>query len=452
MICHAFPPTGGPGVQRSVKFAKYLPRFGWRPYIWSASGVRGLPCDPTLVSDVPECAIRRSLPVFEWSSAVRDWGEAVRRRVGWNSQTGRITEAATWRVERMLRRLGSQCVPDDCLTWALRSYGPLCRWVRREGIHAVYSTFSPASNHLLGLLLKSTTARLWVADYRDLWTDDHTGAASRCRRDRINIRLEDRILGAADAVISVSDRHTRTLQRRLHGAHAGKFHTITNGVDLDDYERIARRTGSYLFDDLAAPFRLTFVGHCIRLRFPPEIRQGLDRFRHCARAQRLPIRFRVVGLVSSDLKPWLDSWGCDAEMTGYVDHDRALEEMTRASTLLLTIPRQASGETTVPDPSAKLFEYLGSRRHILLAGERDTMAARIITDCQAGTVCPPEAGPLADALLEQARDWSRGRRGTGCPPDKLAPYTRQATASELARVLDALVPPTSVASDPPHVG
>ena len=74
MICHAFPPTGGPGVQRSLKFAKYLPEFGWRPYIWSAGPLRGLPPDRTLLAEIPTCAERRTLPAAEWDRRLSTTG------------------------------------------------------------------------------------------------------------------------------------------------------------------------------------------------------------------------------------------------------------------------------------------------------------------------------------------------------------------------------------------
>ena len=420
MICHAFPPTGGPGVQRSLKFAKYLPEFGWRPYIWSAGPLRGLPPDRTLLAEIPTCAERRTLPAAEWD-----------RRL---STTG----ALGWRVEAMLRGLLDRLVPDDCVDWALRSYGPMLRWARRERINAIYSTYSPASNHLLGLLLKQATGLPWVADFRDLWTDNYAYHCSRAWQHRANVRIENRILHDADSVVCVADPWTDLLRRHVDTRQAGKFHTIMNAADLDDFDLGPTAPRPPRQGALGARFTLTFVGHAIRLRFPPVIREGLSRFCELAAAHGIPVCLRMVGLVSSDLHPWVESLGADVECLGYREHGDAVAEMVRAHALLLTVTDYPQGCQARPDPSAKLFEYLAAQRPIFLIGPADTVAARIVSECRAGVCSPLDAETIARNLLVPAQEWSRGELRAGCPPEKLAPYTREGAARQLAALLNGL--------------
>ena len=420
MICHAFPPTGGPGVQRSLKFAKYLPEFGWRPYIWSAGPLRGLPADPTLQAEVPACAVRRTSAACE-----------LDRRVA-------ATGAVGWRAQRIIRSLLDRLVPDDCLDWALRSYAPLLRWVRGERMDAIYSTYSPASNHLLGLLLRRATGLPWVADFRDLWTDDYAYHCARAWQHRANVRVENRILHDADSVVCVSDPWTDLLRRHVDTRQAGKFHTIMNAADLDDFDLGPTAPRPPRQGALGARFTLTFVGHAIRLRFPPVIREGLSRFCELAAAHGIPVCLRMVGLVSSDLHPWVESLGADVECLGYREHGDAVAEMVRAHALLLTVTDYPQGCQARPDPSAKLFEYLAAQRPIFLIGPADTVAARIVSECRAGVCSPLDAETIGRNLLVLAQEWSRGELRDGCPPEKLAPYTREGAARQLAALLNGL--------------
>ena len=234
MIAAAFPPTGGPGVQRTAKFAKYLPKFGWRPIVWTVDRVDEFPRDVTLADDLPEeVVVHRS----GRGGAVRAMQRALRGSTG-PSVRSRLARALGWRLDRWTQR---RSFPDAYARWARSSVRPLCRLVARQQVGAIYSTFSPPSDHLLGLALKRRTHLPWIADFRDLWTDDYRydePSPARARADRC---LEQEILRAADVVIGVTKTQTEVLASRLPSSRA-KFVTITNGFDPSDFSGLPETT------------------------------------------------------------------------------------------------------------------------------------------------------------------------------------------------------------------
>jgi glycosyltransferase involved in cell wall biosynthesis len=423
-----------------VKFAKYLPQFGWRPYVWSAGRIVGLPGDATLLRDLPAAVTHRWLEHTEWDRALRRVGESVALHLGSDGRYGRAVAGLGWRAERWLRYGLDRLVPDEFVAWALRSYGPVCRWARRERVQAVYSTYSPPSNHLLALFAQRALGIPWIADFRDLWTDNYDYHCPRRWQHAVNRRLEDRFLQQADAVVSVSDRCTTALARHRPAVERDKFHTISNGVDLEDFDT-GHNVASAGPDAPPPAFRLTFVGHCIRLRFPTVVREGISRFVSRARGEGLPVTLRVVGLVSSDVEPWLRSLGPAAERVGYQEHPAVVRELRSADALLLTTQRRDADGATYPGTSAKLFEYLAAGRPIVVIGPEDSEAVGIVRDNEAGVWAPLDPARIAERLADLARRWRDGSLPPGCPASRLAPYTRKHLAARLAHLLDAVTTP-----------
>ncbi|MFQ5496194.1 MAG: hypothetical protein ACE5EX_12540, partial [Phycisphaerae bacterium] len=187
MIAAAFPPAGGSGVQRSAKFARYLPRFGWQPLVWAADTPDDAPSDPTLLADLPEQVV-----IHRWNRGQP--GRHVRRGLNLLRSGGavgsKVADGLAWRIKRWGTR---HPWPDDLVEWARSSADAARCLIEEEGIDAIYSTYSPASNHLLGLTLHEATGRPWIADFRDLWTDDFSYVQPSSKRRRADLSFQRRI-------------------------------------------------------------------------------------------------------------------------------------------------------------------------------------------------------------------------------------------------------------------
>lgn len=408
-------------MQRSVKFAKYLPDFGWMPTVWATEHIGDLPHDSTLLDGLPE-----TVEIHRWRPR---YGGCTRRRVqyGHNANQGfssRLVDAFDRRLRNTRR---SSSLPDDHASWARASVDPLCRLIEKKRIDVIYSTFSPASNHLLGLTLRRKTGLPWVADFRDLWTDDYRYHEESGKRRQAHHDLEKEILETADAVIGVTERQTAILAAHVP-SQQDKFSTITNGYDPNDFAvkhtPLKKET-----------FVLAHVGRFDRWRTSEALFEGLARFVKGLGAQRDRFILRAVGHVGGHLHDDAHATQARCEFTGYASHSRAVGEMCSADALLLGVPDGPNADSVIP---AKLFEYLASGRPILVVGPEGGECERIVRDTGAGLAVTFEPDTIAEALGTMFLVWQSGKEMAGCPHDRLAPFNRVDLTGRLASVFDEL--------------
>ncbi len=427
MISCAFPPTGGPGVQRSAKFAKYLPEFGWTPTVWSADHLPDLPRDESLVGELPSKLDVRRRPI-------RDPRPGWRKSFGSGAKRGGLGlgAALAWRADRWLTRLYTHMVPDHLAPWALGSYRACRRLIEREGIEAIYSTYSPASNHLLAWMLHRATGKPWIADFRDLWTDDYCYPFRGRFRERLDRRLESAFLNAADVVIGVTESQTAILRSRAP-ADGAKFLTITNGADPDDFAPIDRAAARAELHGPEERFVLTFTGWFLSDRVPGALIEGVTRFGQWVKQQRGAFEFRVVGAISEDMQRRFAEAGVTVRAPGYKPHAEAVREMVAADVLLLLSPDGPNGRTLLP---GKMFEYLAAARPVLLvAPEGSCESATLLERCAAGVRVEAGAESICSALERLWSQWREGCLPPGCAPEHLAPLTRRNLTARLAGAL-----------------
>jgi glycosyltransferase involved in cell wall biosynthesis len=430
MIAAAFPPTGGPGVQRAAKFAKYLPQFGWRPVVWTLEQAEGLPRDSTLLNELPPEVIRLGPGA---GGSWRRLGPCPLRDTGGRSSlTARLAGVFSWRAGAWLAK---DVPPDDFANWALASVMALPQLVRAHGIDAIYSTFSPPSNHWLALQLKEKTGLPWVADFRDLWTDDCRYRESHPTVRREHERLQRRILEAADVVVGVSPSQTRILAEHVLADSplplTEKFVTITNGFDPEDFNDASPSSATR-----PGPFVLAHVGRMDKWRTSPGLLDGLRRFVNELGAERDGFGLRLVGHVASETLDRIRATGVPYTFQAYVPHRDAVREMRAADALLLPLPDGRNADSVI---AAKLFEYLAARRPILVVGPKGGECERIVHDCRAGVAVPSVGPVVAEAILKVFRAWQQGRPMSGCGTAKLETFSRTALTQQLAALLNRLL-------------
>lgn len=429
MIAYAFPPTGGSGVQRSAKFAKYLPQYGWHPTVWTVDGADGLPRDETLCHDLPPeatilanngCGGVRSL-----RRSLRGFANA-RTGEGLSGVASRFARAVEWRLENWLT---TNCFPDDCIGWARRSLGTLRARLAGENFDVLYSTYSPASNHWLALELKKCSGLPWVADFRDLWTQDCRYRANSPARRAADRRLEQEILETADAVIGVSPRQTEILAR-LVPSHADRFLTITNGFDPDDFlwhRRGVRSSGEQ--------FTLGYIGRFDLSQTPDSWFAALRRFIDEIGPDREKFVLRIAGHVNRTAQAKLLATGAQCEIQGYLPHSEAISAMCHADALLLCSPSGPNGDTIIP---AKMFEYLATGRPILTIGPANSICEQMVQAAGAGVSADFEETSMVNALHRVFGAWRSGAAIQGASRDSIEEFSRVRLTERLAGVFDQL--------------
>lgn len=336
----------------------------------------------------------------------------------------RLADAADWRIEKWRYR---RCWPDEFSKWVEQSMTPLQTLVREQNIRTIYSTYSPTANHLLALKLKQSTGLPWIADFRDLWTDDLRYRETDPKRHQANLKLEQAILEQADAVIGVSPSQTEVLASHVPHQRE-KFTTITNGFDPADFENVPP-----LNANPNRPFTLSFVGRFDRQRADDDLFTALRTFVDGLGERRHRFVFRIVGEFDTSTRRKLESAGIPYTSTGYVSHREAIQEMCSADALLLTTDRGGPNANTVI--CGKIFEYLASTRPILCVGPEGWEGERLIEQHQAGITTHWNPQQIARALAELFAAGDNGVSKMGASADTLDVLSRISQTKQLSRLL-----------------
>jgi len=436
IITYYWPPTGGSGVQRWVKFSKYLPEFGWQPVVYTPENPEQLARDESLLKDIPACAEVIKTHISEPYEIYRrlTGGKAGQEVNPVNAQQ------KTWKQRLSLWIRGNCFIPDPRVSWVRPSVRFLKKYLREHPVDAVVTTGPPQSVHLIGLRLKKELGLRWIADFRDPWTEmfyyKHLGLSAAA--DRRHRRLEQAVLDGADKIISVSPPVAADFQARTKTPVV----LITNGFDEDDFkgESLSFAPGVQGFPgqkkwpekslDTPAPqrpraeIRLVHTGLFAADGNPLNLWDALAE-RCAADADfRARLQIRLAGKVDAAITDAIRARGLGDNLVelGYLPHDETVREQRAADILLLPLRREPEYAKVLP---GKIFEYLAARRPVLGIGQEDGAAASVLRDAAAGEMFDwdkkDELLAFLDADHPQTADIEK--------------YTRRALTERLAEVL-----------------
>lgn len=428
VLTYYWPPSGGGGVQRWLKFVKYLPQHGWQPIVYAPEGAQYAELDESLLAKVPPGLRVLRRRIFEPRKLFQRFSgaDSIRRVDDVLYQDPRALPVRE-RVGVWLR--ANLFIPDARMLWIPDSVAFLRRELARSPVDAIVSTGPPHSLHLIALALHEALGVPWIADFRDPWTGleyfDSMPVTAPARW--VHERLERSVLTRASKVVTVS----WSWAKELEALGASDVAVVTNGFDEDD------------FDTPAPALRREFVLSHVGTLQPARASMGLWRAARAladARADfRRDLRIQLVGGIHPSALRGLAHLGLDdnVESTGFVSHAEAIARMRAAQALLLLInPSQRNARGRIP---GKAFEYLAARRPILCIAPDGSDTARLVRDASAGTAITPEDEGGMRALLEQ---WYEAyQRGTlSCPATASSQYSRRTLTRQLSGILDGLVP------------
>jgi glycosyltransferase involved in cell wall biosynthesis len=406
-----FPPAGGGGVQRPLKFASHLPALGIETHVLA-------PDDPKWVHqdvDLP-------LPTQAWIHRARYLGPRSRRLADELHGRGGL-DLALRRASSVGRRL---LLPDENVTWNATAIPKAISIVRREGIDVVLTTSPPGSVHLIGAAVQKATGAKWVADLRDsIVLHPHRsveGAGARAKQ-KARAGVARLVASQADAIVAVSEaiaEETRAIEPR------GRVVTIANGSDFDDFAGLAYSRGDR--------FRLTHAGSFFGKRDPKPFLRAL------AQSGLEDVTVRFVGDFRPGDREFMESLGLGdrVEVIDYVPRRESLRLQRDSDALLLLIPEAGGRGRGVL--SGKVFEYLAAERPILAVVPPDGAAAELVRETGAGLVAGSDDVPgIRDALLELHSRWrDGGLNGTPLTPEWRDKLSRASRVEELAELLESL--------------
>ncbi|MCB0795623.1 MAG: glycosyltransferase [Flavobacteriales bacterium] len=389
IITYYWPPNGGAGVQRWLKFVKYLPQHGWQPVVYTPEDAELIVLDPDGARDVPKEAevikrpIREPYSLYKWITGRK--GEKV--HTGFLSET-KDRSSVLDRLAVWVR--GNLFIPDARVGWVRPSVRFLQEYLKDHPVDLIVSTGPPHSMHLIAMGLKRRMELPWIADFRDPWTniDFYHQLKLTARADAKHRQLERDVLSEADLTLSVG----WSMGEELKALGARRVEVITNGFDPDDLPETR---------DPASGITLTHVGTMNAARNAPELWRTLSTLCQRDPGFAAAFRLRLLGAVDHSVLQGIEDSGLagQVERVPHVDHRKAMEEMQRASALLLVINDTPNAKGIL---TSKLFEYLATGKPMVAVAPKDGDAARVLKTTSALLV---DHGELVDpdTLLAQLK-------------------------------------------------
>ena len=417
VITYYWPPTGGSGVQRWVKFSKYLPAEGWQPVVYTPENPERLVEDESLLEDVPEEVEVIKTPIREPYGAYRRLAGKSKDAKG--AGLNPINSQHKAPKQRLMLWVRSNLfVPDPRRAWVKPSVKYLKAWLAEHPVDVLVTTGPPHSMHLIGLELHRATGIPWVADFRDPWTRmfyfKHLPMLNCVRRR--HAKLEQEVLDGADAVVSVSPR----VQADFAAATSTPVHLITNGYDAEDFaEPLPERTDG--------EFRLVHTGLFASDGNPLKLWEALAA--RCRRdaAFKASLRIRLAGKVDPEIVEAVQVAGLGENLVlpGYLSHNQSVAELRQADIVLLPLRRDPEYSKVLP---GKIFECIACGRPVLGIGPSDSAAGDLLRRTGAGLMVEWDDDPT------EAMDGIAARGGR----EDAGAFSRKALAARMAELLNEL--------------
>ena len=347
IITYYWPPAGGPGVQRWVKFVKYLRDFGIEPIIYTPENPTYPILDPHIAADIPEDLTLLKTKIFEPYSLASLFSKEKTQKIS----AGIIPTKKPSLLDKLLLWIrGNLFIPDARVLWVRPSVKYLSEYLTEHPIDTIITTAPPHSLHLIGLRLKEKFPSLrWIADFRDPWTTIgyHSQLRLTKRSARKHLAMERTVLQTADTLIVTSP----STQREFQAKTSRPIEVITNGYD-DDFPTQTPSLSPY--------FLLSHIGSLLSERNPEPLWQVLSEMTKEQPDFRRDLRLCLAGKISDEVLTSLQKWQLTdyLDLKGYISHTEAIALQRQSQLLLLLEINHPKTEGIIP---GKLFEYMASQ-------------------------------------------------------------------------------------------
>lgn len=410
IIANQFPPMGGSGVQRSVKFVKHLRSFGYEPVVFTRE-IGNMPLkDETLLKDVPE-----GVKIYRTKAYELPEMQGILKLSG--------------------KAAGKFVIPDTAYFWYKKSRKKVLEVIKNEDIKIIYTTSAPYSDHLLGLYIKNKMPEIkWAADFRDEWTNNPYILDNPYNplRTKIEKNMEHQVLISADMLIT----NTPVMRENFiknNNISGDNFVVIPNGYDVEDFAE---------FETDVKPHndRMTMVytGALYGRRRPDTFFEALKELKAENKIDGSKIKVKLIGNYHKDkLQVQIDGYGLSDsfEIVGYVPHNVCIKHQIAADVLVLI---EGSGRGANAFYTGKIFEYMNTDRPVLAILPKGC-AADLVNESKIGIVADTDnVEQIKKNIKEYYDKWCEGTLDFEPDRNVIERFERKKLTESLAKVFDRM--------------
>ncbi len=369
VITYYWPPAGGPGVQRWLKFVTYFKEFGIEPIVFIPDNPHYPLKDDSIISEIPEGIKIIRFPIKEPYGFAKVFSKKKTNRVS----SGIITNKKQSALEKFLLWVrGNFFIPDARIGWVKPSVSFLEDYFSKNKIDVIITSGPPHSLHLIGKSLKKKIGIKWLADFRDPWTTIHYHKSLRLnkRSQKKHLELESEVLTNADLVVVTSANTKKEFQKITNTP----IEVITNGYDVT----------KKIIPNLDSQFTLVHIGSLLSNRNPEILWRVLSEIKNENVDFSENLLIKLVGAVSEDVLKSIEDFGLATNFKayGYISHQEAIQQQHNSQVLLLIEMDTPETKAIIP---GKLFEYMAANRPILALGPKGSDIYEILKETNSGT-------------------------------------------------------------------
>ena len=429
VITYYWPPSGGSGVQRWLKTAKYLPQFGWEPVIYTPENPDVNSVDESLLKDVsPDLkVIRRKITEpygFYKFLTGKKKGEHLQANIVSSEKKGFFQK-----VSGHIR--ANWFIPDPRCWWIKPSVRSLSKIIENgERFDAIISTGPPHSIHLIARVLHTKFNIPWLSDFRDPWTKifyfKHLGLSKKSLKK--HKELERSVIAAADCITVVSSQMQKEFSEGEFEAFKDKVKVIPNGFDPDDFAAVSQ------ISEAEGKFVVAHTGLMPQSANPDKLWMVLGDLAKSDSQFKEKLMIATMGQTDESVKKDIAENGLLNNFTdlGYVPHSTSVAWQKRADILLLPLRKEQESKAIL---TGKFFEYLASGNNILALGPTDRDLARALEETGSGIICEfDDENSIKEAFVKLQKPNTPTQEQT----ENRQKYSRKAGAESFAKLLDQI--------------
>jgi glycosyltransferase involved in cell wall biosynthesis len=418
IITYYWPPAGGSGVQRWLKFVKYLRDFDIEPVIYTVDNPGYAINDKSLINEIPNSIETLRQPIFEPNSILNFFGTKT------NKESAGFLNPNPNFIGKIIQYIrANYFIPDARKFWIKPSVKFLSNYLEKNPVDVIITTGPPHSLHLIGLHLKKKKDIKWISDFRDPWTEIdyfHKMPLNKKAKKKHH-QLEREVLKNSDSVIVVGNT-----MRDQYLKETDKVVTISNGFDTSDNKEVSH---------LDIFFSITHVGMMNADRNPSDLWKILKEICLENSDFKSDLKIRLIGKIAKEVSHDLNIFDSGiTEVVDYVSYAEVKKYQLETQVLLLCINNVPSARGII---TGKIFEYLQAKRPILAIGPEDGDAAEILKNTNSGSIFGFEnKQKLKQHILELYKDYKKNQLIVNS--ENIEQYHRRELTRKLAHLVRSI--------------